>query len=197
MILDATDLRLLHFLQQDGRISNQELAEKVALSPSACLRRLRLLESEGIISGYRAVLNAEQLGIELEAIVHLSLRQDVEDWHETFIKKVQGWPEGYPMTWLWSKLRQLGVTSLFDSPADKLDQQHIIGVFESRTKLLQRGEILPCLRGVTFRGGITSGLGHGGGQLLQGSKLRHHIGGFGLTFGVGKFLELGFVQAQG
>ncbi len=93
MILDATDLRLLHFLQQDGRISNQELAEKVALSPSACLRRLRLLESEGIISGYRAVLNAEQLGIELEAIVHLSLRQDVEDWHETFIKKVQGWPE--------------------------------------------------------------------------------------------------------
>lgn len=43
MILDATDLRLLHFLQQDGRISNQELAEKVALSPSACLRRLRLL----------------------------------------------------------------------------------------------------------------------------------------------------------
>ena len=71
MILDATDLRLLHFLQQDGRISNQELAEKVALSPSACLRRLRLLESEGVISGYRAVLNAEQLGIELEAIVHL------------------------------------------------------------------------------------------------------------------------------
>ena len=61
MILDTTDLRLLHFLQQDGRISNQELAEKVALSPSACLRRLRLLESEGIISGYRAVLNAEQL----------------------------------------------------------------------------------------------------------------------------------------
>ncbi|MCB2256017.1 Lrp/AsnC family transcriptional regulator [Pseudomonas chlororaphis] len=93
MILDSTDLRLLHFLQQDGRISNQELAEKVALSPSACLRRLRLLESEGIVSGYRAVLDAERLGIELEAIVHVSLRQDVADWHETFIKKVQQWPE--------------------------------------------------------------------------------------------------------
>lgn len=90
MILDSTDLRLLHFLQQDGRISNQELAEKVALSPSACLR---LLESEGIVSGYRAVLDAERLGIELEAIVHVSLRQDVADWHETFIKKVQQWPE--------------------------------------------------------------------------------------------------------
>lgn len=93
MILDSTDLRILHVLQQDGRISNHELAEKVALSPSACLRRLRLLESEGIINGYRAELNAERLGIELEAIVHVSLRQDVDDWHETFIKKVQQWPE--------------------------------------------------------------------------------------------------------
>ncbi len=93
MTLDATDLRILHYLQQDGRISNQELAEKVALSPSACLRRLRMLEGDGIISGYRAQLDAERLGIELEAIVHVSLRQDVEGWHETFIAKVQQWPE--------------------------------------------------------------------------------------------------------
>ncbi|MDE1165434.1 MAG: Lrp/AsnC family transcriptional regulator [Pseudomonas sp.] len=93
MNLDATDLRILHALQQDGRISNQDLAEKVALSPSACLRRLRLLEEDGVISGYRAVLNAERLGVEFEAIVHVSLRQDVEDWHETFITKVQLWPE--------------------------------------------------------------------------------------------------------
>jgi DNA-binding Lrp family transcriptional regulator len=93
MELDATDLRILHALQQDGRISNQDLAHKVALSPSACLRRLRLLEDDGVISGYRAVLNAERLGVEFEAIVHVSLRQDVEDWHETFIAKVQLWPE--------------------------------------------------------------------------------------------------------
>lgn len=93
MTLDSTDLRILYFLQQDGRISNQELAEKVALSPSACLRRLRMLEGDGLISGYRAQLNAERLGIELEAIVHVSLRQDVEGWHETFIGKVQQWPE--------------------------------------------------------------------------------------------------------
>ena len=85
MTLDSTDLRILHFLQQDGRISNQELAEKVALSPSACLRRLRMLEGDGIISGYRAQLNAERLGIELEAIVHVSLRQDAEGGQETFI----------------------------------------------------------------------------------------------------------------
>ena len=91
--LDDADRRILNRLRLDARITNSALAAEVGLSPSACLRRLRLLESEGIISGYRAVLNAEQLGIELEAIVHLSLRQDVEDWHETFIKKVQGWPE--------------------------------------------------------------------------------------------------------
>lgn len=46
MSLDAIDLRILRHLQQDGRMSNQDLAEKVSLSPSACLRRLRLLESE-------------------------------------------------------------------------------------------------------------------------------------------------------
>ena len=101
MNLDATDLRILQVLQYDGRISNQDLAEKVALSPSACLRRLRLLEEEGIISGYRAELNAERLGVEFEAIVHVSLRQDQDDWHETFIKRVQAWPEvvsGYVVT---------------------------------------------------------------------------------------------------
>ncbi|MBD2837469.1 Lrp/AsnC family transcriptional regulator [Pseudomonas sp. JM0905a] len=93
MNLDTTDLRILLCLQQNGRISNQELAEKVALSPSACLRRLRNLEDEGIIRGYRPVLDAERLGVELEALVHVSMRQDEEGWHERFVQKVQGWPE--------------------------------------------------------------------------------------------------------
>lgn len=93
MSLDAIDLRILRHLQQDGRMSNQDLAEKVSLSPSACLRRLRLLESEGIIRGYSVELDAERLGVELEAIVHVSLRQDVEGWHEAFIARVRDWPE--------------------------------------------------------------------------------------------------------
>ncbi|EMR3906046.1 kynurenine pathway transcriptional regulator KynR [Pseudomonas aeruginosa] len=93
MSLDAIDLRILRHLQQDGRMSNQDLAEKVSLSPSACLRRLRLLESEGIIRGYSVELDAERLGVELEAIVHVSLRQDVEGWHEAFIASVRDWPE--------------------------------------------------------------------------------------------------------
>ena len=88
MILDATDLRLLHFLQQDGRISNQELAEKVALSPSACLRRLRLLESEGIISGYHARLNPHALGQSLLVFVEIKLRSKSGNIFEDFRREV-------------------------------------------------------------------------------------------------------------
>lgn len=93
MTLDSTDIRILHCLQHDGRISNQELAERVSLSPSACLRRLRNLEDSGIVRGYRPVLDAERLGVELEALVHVSMRQDEADWHERFVEQVQGWPE--------------------------------------------------------------------------------------------------------
>lgn len=91
--LDSIDLRILAFLSQDGRMSNQELAEKVSLSPSACLRRLRTLESEGIIAGYGVRLNAELLGIEVQALVSVNMRQDVEGWHERFIEALQRWPE--------------------------------------------------------------------------------------------------------
>lgn len=93
MILDSTDIRILHCLQHDGRISNQELAERVSLSPSACLRRLRNLEDSGIVRGYRPILDAERLGVELEALVHVSMRQDEADWHERFVEQLQGWPE--------------------------------------------------------------------------------------------------------
>jgi len=93
MELDAIDLRILQRLRRDGRISNQELAEQVALSPSACLRRLRMLEESGVIAGYRAVFDDERLGVEIDAIVHVSMRQDVQDWHDSFIAVVKEWPE--------------------------------------------------------------------------------------------------------
>jgi len=93
MNLDPTDLRILTCLQENGRISNQDLADRVALSPSACLRRVRLLEEAGVIGGYRAWFDAERLGLELEAIVQVSMRHDVEGWHDTFIEAVQSWPE--------------------------------------------------------------------------------------------------------
>ncbi len=93
MNLDPVDLRILTCLQENGRISNQDLADRVALSPSACLRRVRLLEESGVIGGYRAWFDAERLGLEIEAIVQVSMRRDVEGWHETFEAAVQTWPE--------------------------------------------------------------------------------------------------------
>ena len=80
-------------LQQEGRISNLDLAERISLSPSACLRRLRLLEEQGVIESYRACLNREVLGFELEAFVQVSMRNDQENWHERFAEAVRDWPE--------------------------------------------------------------------------------------------------------
>lgn len=91
--LDALDCKILSLLQANGRISNLELAEHIALSPSACLRRLRLLEEQGVIARYQACLSHEKLGFELEAFVHVSLRHDLESWHEKFARTIQEWPE--------------------------------------------------------------------------------------------------------
>jgi Lrp/AsnC family transcriptional regulator, leucine-responsive regulatory protein len=91
--LDATDCRILSVLQNEGRISNLDLADRISLSPSACLRRLRLLEEQGVIERYRACLNREALGFELEAFVQVSMRNDQENWHERFAAAAREWPE--------------------------------------------------------------------------------------------------------
>lgn len=93
MQIDAIDWRILAALQQNGRLSNQDLADKVALSPSACLRRVRALEENGLIRGYRAELDAARLGCELEAIVHVGLDQSRQDWHEEFLEQVDALEE--------------------------------------------------------------------------------------------------------
>ena len=59
---DRFDRLILQVLQEDGRISNQDLADQIGLSPSPCLRRVRALEEAGVIKGYRALLNAKALG---------------------------------------------------------------------------------------------------------------------------------------
>jgi len=93
MQLDKTDLKILAELSRDGRISNQDLAAQVALSPSSCLRRVRLLEEDGIVSGYRCEIDPKRLGLEVEALVQVSMRQDVDQWHEKFVESVLSWPE--------------------------------------------------------------------------------------------------------
>ena len=75
MQLDRYDRQILELLQQDGRISNQDLADRIGLSPSPCLRRVRTLEESGLITGYRAMLDAKKLGLSLMALIGISMDQ--------------------------------------------------------------------------------------------------------------------------
>ena len=73
MKLDRYDQLILEVLQLDGRINNQDLADRIGLSPSPCLRRVRALEESGLIVGYRALLDAKKLGLSLMALIHISM----------------------------------------------------------------------------------------------------------------------------
>lgn len=92
MALDRYDLRILEVLQQEGRISNQELAERIGLSPSPCLRRVRALEEAGIITGYRALVDANRLGLTLMALIHISMDRHTPERFANFEAKVKALP---------------------------------------------------------------------------------------------------------
>jgi len=91
--LTRTDHRLLEILQREGRLTNQELAERVALSPSACLRRVRALEESGVIRGYAALIDPRQVGLGLVAFVTVKLEKRGRMPTETFAQAVKDWPE--------------------------------------------------------------------------------------------------------
>ncbi|MFA6972111.1 MAG: Lrp/AsnC family transcriptional regulator [Gallionella sp.] len=93
MQLDHYDLQMLRVLQQEGRISNQDLAERIGLSPSPCLRRLRTLEESGLIIGYRALLDAKKLGLSLMALIHISMDQHTPERFDNFEAQVGQIPE--------------------------------------------------------------------------------------------------------
>jgi Lrp/AsnC family leucine-responsive transcriptional regulator len=91
--LDRYDKRILEVLQAQGRISNQELAERIGLSPSPCLRRVRALEESGVIAGYRAHLDSQKLGLNLMALVHISMDRHTPERFENFEKRILALPE--------------------------------------------------------------------------------------------------------
>jgi Lrp/AsnC family leucine-responsive transcriptional regulator len=93
MELDRYDRRILEELQRDGRISNQELAERIGLSPSPCLRRVRALEESGLITGYRALLDANRLGLSLMALIHISMDRHTPERFANFEEKIAALPE--------------------------------------------------------------------------------------------------------
>lgn len=93
MEIDRYDRRILDELQRDGRISNQELAERIGLSPAPCLRRVRALERSGLIAGYRALLDARQLGLSLMALIHISMDRHTPERFANFDRLVAELPE--------------------------------------------------------------------------------------------------------
>jgi Lrp/AsnC family transcriptional regulator, leucine-responsive regulatory protein len=76
---DKTDRAILTILQREGRMPNVELAERVALSPSSCLRRTKALEAAGLIAGYRAELDRQRLGLGLTVFISLRVQQHSRD----------------------------------------------------------------------------------------------------------------------
>ncbi|UNK48287.1 Lrp/AsnC family transcriptional regulator [Lysobacter sp. S4-A87] len=91
--LDRTDLLVLAELQRSGRLTNAELAERVHLSASACLRRVQRLEREGVIAGYRAEVDPDRLGLGLLAFVRVQLVRHDSEAIAAFVDFVNAWDE--------------------------------------------------------------------------------------------------------
>jgi Lrp/AsnC family leucine-responsive transcriptional regulator len=91
--IDRIDKRILEELQKNGRLSNLELADKVGLSASPCLRRVKQLEETGLIDGYAALLNASRLGLKLMALVQISMDRHTPDRFEHFEAAVKTYPQ--------------------------------------------------------------------------------------------------------
>ena len=95
MKLDRYDQHILESLQQDARLNNQDLAERIGLSPSPspCLRRVRALEESGLMVGYRALLDAKKLSLSLMALIHISMDRHTPERFADFEAAVSGLPE--------------------------------------------------------------------------------------------------------
>ena len=102
---DSFNDRILRELANDGRISNHELAQRIGLSPSACLRRVQELESSGLIRGYKAIFDKEKMGIGFIAFVMVGLNEHTKD-------------------------SQLGFEQAIDSAKEVIECHNVTGSFE-------------------------------------------------------------------
>ncbi|MER7761448.1 Lrp/AsnC family transcriptional regulator [Streptomyces sp. NPDC097619] len=86
--MDGVDFRIIHELQADGRLSNQDLADRVQLSPSPCLRRVRRLEEAGLIRGYTAMVDQSAFGLPITVFVRIRLERHTGDAVRVFEEEV-------------------------------------------------------------------------------------------------------------
>lgn len=93
LTLDEIDRRILMALQENARVSNVELAERVGVSPSPCWRRVRDLEQKGVIARYVTLLDPGSIGLPVSVFIQVSLERQVETALEAFEGAVADWPE--------------------------------------------------------------------------------------------------------
>ena len=91
--LDKIDLKIISILQDEGRISNVDLASRIGISAPPCLRRVRALEEAGFISGYHASVSAQQLGYGVTVFAMVGLHSQAENDLQAFEGRVTAWPE--------------------------------------------------------------------------------------------------------
>ena len=93
MLLDTIDWRIMAALQEDGRLSNVDLAQQVHLSPSPCLARVKRLENKGVISRYVALLNPAAIGFGVSVFIQVRLEKQIERSLESFERAISERPE--------------------------------------------------------------------------------------------------------
>ena len=91
--IDKTDRKILEQLQKDGSLTNQQLAEKIGLSPSPCLRRVRSLEEAGVIVRTVTILDHKRLGLSLTAIILIGMDRHTPERFAAFEDQIAGYPE--------------------------------------------------------------------------------------------------------
>jgi DNA-binding Lrp family transcriptional regulator len=91
--LDSKDRQIVQALQTDGRLTNQDLSERVNLSPSPCLRRVRLLEEQGVITGYTALVDQKAWGLPITVFIRIKLERHGDEAVNAFERTIQDMPQ--------------------------------------------------------------------------------------------------------
>lgn len=125
--MDQIDDNILHELSRDGRISNLDLAEKVGLSPSACLRRVAALEKRGVIEGYRAVLNRPAMGVGFVAFAAVGLNSHTKASQQAFERAMAVAPEVVECHNITGAVEYLLRIEVADLPAYKSFHTDVVG----------------------------------------------------------------------
>jgi len=125
--MDEKDRQILQVLSRDGRVSNLDLAERVALSPSATLRRVQALEAAGVIAGYRAVLDRGAMGVGFIAYVTVGLNAHTKAAQEAFERAMTRAPEVVECHNITGAVEYLLRVEVADLPAYKRFHTDVLG----------------------------------------------------------------------